>query len=300
MISHVVAAAIRWMMLALVAFAGVAITGRGAAQGLPVIDIMFYRGWLGLVIMVMAWYAAGRQLTDIHTKRPGLVCVRSATHFVAQFAWLQALAMIPLAELISIEFTAPLWTALLAPLALGERMTAARLAAAALGFCGILVVVRPGSLEIGPGTIFAFVAALGFAFHYITARLLMRTDGAFELLFLTTLLQAIMATFFVIGSLQVPTPATAAWVAGLTAIGLVAHYSLTRAFSHADAIIVAPMDFIRLPLLALVGAVFYGEKLDPMLALGATIIVAANFLNLWGERLRRPRAASTSKREEPS
>jgi drug/metabolite transporter (DMT)-like permease len=281
--------AVRWMTVALFAFTAIAIAGRGAAQGLPTLDIMFYRCWLGVSILAICWYGIGERVVDLRTRQMPLIGLRAGVHFVAQYGWLQALALIPLAELFAIEFTAPLWTALAAPLVLGERLTATRIAAAALGFVGILLVVRPHTMTVGPGTFFAFVAAFGFAFHYLTTKLLLRGDSAFLLLFYTNLIQAVVASVLVIGSLKVPDPVTAGWVVALTVIGLIAHYALSRAFALADAIVVAPMDFLRLPLIAVVGVLLYAEPLDPWLIAGAAVIVAGNFVNLFGERWRRPR-----------
>ncbi len=282
-----VLAAIRWMTVALFAFTAIAITGRAATKGLSTLDIMFYRSWLGVAILAIACYASGSSVVALRTRQLPLLTLRAFVHFIAQWGWLSALALIPLAQLFSIEFTAPLWTALLAPLVLGERMTATRLAAAALGFIGILLVVRPDSLSLGAGTIYAFVAAFGFAFHYLATKHLTRGDSAFLILFYTHAMQAVMATVMVAGSLKVPDPTTAGWVLALTVFGLFAHYALTKAFSLADAIIVAPMDFLRLPLAATVGILLYAEPLDPMLTIGAAVIVAGNFLNLWGERRKR-------------
>ncbi len=282
-----VLAAIRWMTLALFAFTLVAVTGRGAAKGLSTLDIIFYRSWLGVSILAIVQYGHGKRVVDLTTRQLPMITFRSALHFISQYAWLAALTMIPLAELFAIEFTAPLWTALLAPIFLQERLTGIRLLAALLGFCGILVVVSPGSLSIGTGTLFAFTAAVGFAFHYLLTKRLTRTDSAFLLLFYTHLIQALIATVLTLTTLKVPDPVTACWVVALTVTGLVAHFSLTQAFSLADAIIVAPMDFLRLPLIAVVGVLVYAEPLNPMLLAGAGIIVLANFVNIWGERSRR-------------
>jgi drug/metabolite transporter (DMT)-like permease len=290
-----VIAAIRWMMVSLFAFTAIAIAGRGAAQGLGTLDIIFYRSWLGVSILAVVWYGAGERIVDLRTSRMPMISFRAAVHFVAQYAWLMALPMIPLAELFAIEFTAPLWTALLAPLVLGERLTGVRLAAALLGFLGILFVVRPQSMSLGPGTLFAITAAFGFACTYVMTKHLMRTDSAFLVLFYTNLLQAVVGTLLVLPGLKVPDPVTAAWVVALTAIGLLAHFALAKAFSLADAIIVAPMDFLRLPLIGAVGMALYGEPVHPLLAAGAGLIVAANCLNLWGER--RPRPAVTARAE---
>ncbi|MGE0512764.1 MAG: DMT family transporter [Hyphomicrobiaceae bacterium] len=249
---HVLAAA-KWMTIALFAFSGIGIAAREAGRSLGALDIMVYRSWLGLSILAIVQYANGRSVVDLRTKQLPLLTLRSAVHFVAQYAWLVAVTLIPLAQLFAIEFTAPLWTALLAPLFLKERLTGTRMLAAALGFAGILIVVSPGSLAIGPGTIYAFIAAIGFAFHFLMTKRLTRNDSAFLLLFYTHLIQGFIALALAATTLKVPSPMTALWIVALTVLGLFAHYGLARAFALADAIVVAPMDFLRLPLIAVVG-----------------------------------------------
>ena len=118
-------------------------------------------------------------------------------------------------------------------------------------------------------------------------RELTRRDSAFLLLLYTHVIQGVMALALTVTSLNVPDPVTALWIVALTVLGLFAHYALARAFSLADAIVVAPLDFLRLPFIAVVGVVVYGEALAPALIAGAAVIVAANAINIWGERRRR-------------
>ena len=280
-------AAVKWMTVALFAFSGIGIAAREAGREFGALDIMVYRSWLGFAILVIVFLANGKSVTHLRTAQFPLLTVRSVVHFGAQYAWLVAVTLIPLAQLFAIEFTAPLWTALLAPLFLKERLTGVRMLAAALGFAGILVVVSPGSLSFGPGTVYAFAAAVGFALNFLMTKRLMRQDDAFLLLFYMHLIQGVVALALVAGHLQVPSLVTMFWIAVLSVLGLFAHYALATAFSLADAIVVAPMDFLRLPLIAVVGVLLYDERLAPSLIVGAAVIVAANFLNIWGERRRR-------------
>lgn len=285
-----VLAAVRWMTVALFAFSGIGIAAREAGRELGALDIMVYRSWLGVSILVIVHYATGKSIVDLRTGQLPLLAVRSIVHFVAQYSWLVAVTLIPLAQVFAIEFTAPLWTALLAPLFLKERLTGSRLLAAALGFAGILIVVSPGSLAISSGTIYASVAAVCFALHFVMTKHLMRRDSAFLLMFYMHFIQGFVALALALaaGSVAVPSLATALWIAALTGLGLCAHYAIATAFSLADAIVVAPLDFLRLPLIAMVGVAIYDERLALSLIIGAAVIVAANFLNIWGER--RPRS----------
>ncbi len=278
--SNVIAAA-KWMAVAFVAFSLIAVAGRAAAQEMPTLDIIFYRGWLSFAIMMVVVPVSAGGIRQLQTPDLAMIGVRSAIHFVAQYSWFYALPLIALTQLYAIEFTAPLWTALLAWLVLGERMTSRRILAAGLGFLGMLIALRPASLQIGEGALFAFVAAVGYGCHFIATKYLMRGNSAVSLLFYTNLAQALLATLLAGSRLSLPGAETAVWLAALAGLSLVAHFALARAFALADATVVAPMDFLRLPLIAIVGFVVYAEPLEPLTLAGAMVIVLANLVNIW-------------------
>jgi drug/metabolite transporter (DMT)-like permease len=279
-----VAGAALWMCGALASFTLVAIAGREASATVSTVTILFYRSWFALAIILVVVAVSGRGLRQFRTPQFGMHCLRSVIHFGAQYSWLYALALISLAELFAIEFTAPLWTALMAPLLLRERLTVSRLAAVLLGFVGLLVVVRPGGTAVSTGTVFALLAALGFAAHYIITKRLLRLDSVFTVIFYMTVLQSILATVLALPSLHLPDATTLAWLFALATCGLTAHFSVAKAFALADVTIVAPMDFLRLPLIAVVGALLYLEPLNPWVLIGGGIVVLANLINIWGER----------------
>jgi drug/metabolite transporter (DMT)-like permease len=277
-------AAIRWMTLALFAFTMVAVAARGAAKTMSTSEIIFFRCWFGLAVLVGGIMVSGRGFAQFRTEQIALHTVRSIVHLTASFCWVAALGLLTLAELTAIEFTAPLWTALIAVGLLGERLTRTRLAAAILGFIGVLVVVRPTGLTIGAGTGYAFLAALGYGCHFAMAKKLTRRDRPLTLVFYMTVIQAAASALLLLTGLRLPGWEAAGWVALMTLLTLGAHFSLSRAFSLADALVVAPLDFLRLPLLAGVGALLYSEGLDPLVLAGAAVVVLANGLNIWGER----------------
>jgi drug/metabolite transporter (DMT)-like permease len=129
----------------------------------------------------------------------------------------------------------------------------------------------------------------------ITTKRLLRGDSAFTILFWMQGLQVVIGLAIIYGryavgsgeGLVIPDPVTFAWLAGVGVFGLTAHYALAKAFTHADAIIVAPMDFLRLPLIAMVGLFIYTEPLDPWVLVGGIIVVSSNLLNILGERRMR-------------
>jgi len=287
--------AMAWMAGALASFSTVAVAGREAGAALMLaagrdapafadtVQIMFYRSAIGLVLVTIAIATSSLGFRAINLRRWPLHAGRNLIHFAAQFSWFHALTLIPLATLFALEFTAPLWVAVFAWLLLGERFTWSRLAAVGLGFCGIITIVPPGVTPIALGSTLALSAAVGFALSMIATKRLTTKDNALAILFHMSWMQLICAAGFAVPVMTVPTLAVVAWVTIVGVCGLSAHFCLARAFAEADAMIVAPMDFLRLPLIMTVGALAYGEPLSPVILAGAALVLLANALNLWGQ-----------------
>ncbi len=277
-----------WMAGTLATISLLAVAGREAMRTLPTMDVIFYRSWMSLPIVVFIALLTQQSLRSAFaTRKPLLHAWRNAAHFAGQFTWFWAITQIPLAEVFALEFTTPLWVALLAPLMLGERMTLPRFAAVVLGFIGALVVIRPAGMEIGWGTASALGCAVAYAFSYIAMKQLTRTERPLTILFWLCVCQGIYATALTFGRLAWPDPATWGWLVVVSLSGLAAHYCIARAFALADATIVTPMDYLRVPLIALVGWLVYLEPFDPYVLIGGAVIAAANIVNLVAERRAR-------------
>lgn len=276
-----------WMAGALASFSLMAVAGRELAGRLDTFEIMTYRSLIGLAI-VLAAGLIGQRLHLIRSRRLGTHLVRNICHFAGQNLWFFAVGVIPLAHVFALEFTTPLWVALLAPLLLGERMTRPRLTAAALGFLGILLVTRPGLVPLETGHIAAAAAALGFCGSLIATRALAGTETVWTILFWMTVMQAAMGLLcgFADGSMALPGAAELPWVLAVGICGLTAHLCVTSALAAAPALIVAPLDFLRLPLIAVVAMLLYGEPLETAVFAGAALILAGNLVNLRAETRR--------------
>ncbi len=279
-----VVAALCWMAVALASFIAIAISGRAAGQGVDTMHLMFYRSIVALILVSIMIAASPTGFRQIATRRLPLHATRNAIHFIAQFSWFYALMLIPLAQLFAVEFTAPLWVAVLAPIVLRERLTATRILAAAVGFIGVLIIVRPGAVPISAGTMLALLAALGFAGSMIATKRLVVTEPILGFLFHMSWMQMVMAGIAILPNPDLPTLETFKWIGAVALFGLSAHFALARAFTHADAIIVAPMDFLRLPLIMGVGFVLYAEPVEIWVLAGAAVVIAANVINMLGER----------------
>ncbi|MEM7270603.1 MAG: DMT family transporter [Pseudomonadota bacterium] len=279
--------ALAYMMGATASFTFMAIAGRELAFQLSTFEIMTYRSMIGVVVVLIIAWARGL-LPQIKARRPGLHAVRNLSHFAGQNLWFYAIGFISFAQLFAFEFSVPLWVALFAPLFLSERLTATRIAAAGIGFLGILIVARPDQLEIGPGLIAAFLCAIGFAGANIGTKLLTRTETTISIMFWLTALQLIygLIACAIFTGLRAPTTAEWPWVAIVAVCGLTAHYCITSALSLAPATVVAPLDFARLPVIAVIGMLFYDEPLVALTFLGAAVIFGANYLNIRAEQRR--------------
>jgi drug/metabolite transporter (DMT)-like permease len=281
---HAALLAAFWMAGTLAMISLLAVAGREALRTLPTMDMIFYRSWISLPVVVLIVLLTGQKLGVLATGRLGLHAWRNAAHLAGQFTWFWAITQIPLAEVFALEFTTPLWVALLAPIILREHMTLPRIAAVMLGFIGALVVIRPVGMTISMGTASAMACAVAYAFSYIAIKQLTRTESALTILFWLSLFQGIYTTVLTFGSLSWPAPSVWGWLVVVSLSGLAAHYCIARAFALADATIVTPMDYLRVPLIALVGWLVYAEALDPFVLIGGAVIAAANIINLLAER----------------
>jgi drug/metabolite transporter (DMT)-like permease len=277
-----------WMIGAIFSFTSMAIAGRQVSFALDTFEIMTYRSLLGIAIVCSIAYATGTW-RQINTQQLGLHAVRNLSHFIGQNLWFFALTMIPLAQVFALEFTTPIWVLLLSPLVLGERLTRVGLIAALIGFIGVLIVTRPGSAPISAGLIAGALCAIGFAFSAIFTRRLTRTQTITCILFYLTVMQAVFGLICAgyDGDIALPTAATLPWLVVIGCAGLFGHFCLTTALSLAPASIVMPIDFARLPTVAILGALIYGEQLDLFIFLGAALIFGGNYLNITKGQSRR-------------
>jgi drug/metabolite transporter (DMT)-like permease len=276
-----------WMIGTVVSFSSMAVAGREISVELDTFELMMYRSLIGVVVIAAAGAFTGT-LSQVRTDKLPLHFLRNISHFTGQNLWFYAVTVIPFAQVFALEFTAPLWVAILAPLLLGERMTRMRLFAAGLGFTGILLVARPGAVAIGPGLIAAGLAAIGFAGSVMATKGLSRSQTTLCILFWLTVMQSVFGLVCAgyDGDIALPSLSALPWVAIVAFGGLVAHYCFTTALHFAPATIVAPLDFVRLPLIAVVGMLFYGEPLEVAVFAGAALIFTANYLNIRAEQRR--------------
>lgn len=277
-----------WMLGAVASFSSMAVAGRAVSLTLDTFEIMMYRSIVGFILVLAVSRITGHA-RSITTRSPGLHLIRNLSHFTGQNLWFYAITMIPLAQVFALEFTSPLWVLVLSPLILGERMTRVRAIAAVIGFSGILIVARPGPETINGGTLAAAAAALGFAGSILATKRLTRTETLTCILFWMTLTQIVFGLICAgfDGNIALPSVVSLPWIFVIGCAGLMAHVCLTTALSIAPATLITPVDFLRLPLIAVIGLMVYGEAIDATVLIGAAVIFGANYLNLWHETRKK-------------
>ncbi|MEZ5779604.1 MAG: DMT family transporter [Paracoccaceae bacterium] len=279
-----VAAAV-WMIGSIAGFSALAVSGREIGAALDTFEMMLYRSLIGVVAVSAFAIVTGRR-GEIEARHLRLHLFRNIVHFAGQNLWLVALTLIPLAQLFALEFSYPIMVALTAPVFLSERLTPTKIAAAAMGFLGILIVARPfGAEGLSIGLVTALLCALSFAGSAIITKRLTRIATVICILFWLAVMQTGLSLICAgwDGRIALPTREVLPWVVVMGLAGLGAHLCLTMALSLAPASVVTPVDFLRLPIIALVGMSFYGEALDPWVFAGGAVIFAANWINIRAE-----------------
>ena len=240
-----------WLTLMVV----IAVAGREATRELSVFQVMLLRSVLGLGMLWPLIHAAGG-MQAMKTQRLPQHVARNVVHYAAQYGWFVALTLIPLAQVVALEFTMPIWSAALAVAFLGERMNRWK----------VLAVV--------------LAAAVGFAVSVVLVKSLTRTDTAIQVSFWMLVVQSVIGLVPALLVWQWPSAQVWGWVVVVAFCGTFSHYCFARAMQHADATVVVPMDFLRVPLTAAVGWAVYAERVDLFTALGVALIIGGNLLNL--------------------
>ncbi len=276
------------MVGTLLSFSTMAVSIRElSSAGFTIFEILAIRSGGSLVVLIALLIVRPDLRVHALPRRMGLNTLRNTVHYASQYAWALSLTMLPLAMVFALEFTMPAWTALLAVWLLHERMTPSRLGVVVFGLIGVLVILRPGLADFNPAALLVLGAAFGYAITMIATKKLTMTETTFGIIFWMAVMQFPLSligsdphVFFHLEARH------ALPLLGVAIAGLTSHYCLSNAFRAGDATLVVPLDFMRIPLIAVVGWAFYGESLDIFVLLGALIIVVGVLWNLRSEAIK--------------
>jgi drug/metabolite transporter (DMT)-like permease len=280
-----IARVVLWMTGTLLSFSLMAVSIRELSRGgLTIFEILAIRSGAVLLVVLLLLLVRPELRAAARPRRMKLNLLRNIVHYVSQFAWAYTLTMLPLAMVFALEFTMPAWTALLAVWLLSEKMSKSRAGVVVLGLVGVLVILRPGIASINPAAFLVLAAAFGYAITMITTKKLTATESTIGIVFWMAVIQFPLSLFgsdlsaFAHFQAHNILPAVGLGIGGVTS-----HYCLSNAFRSGDATLVVPLDFMRIPLIAVVGWALYGESLDVFVLIGALIIISGVVWNLRAE-----------------
>jgi len=267
-----------WMSGAVLSFCLMAISARQLLAHMGPFEVVLMRSIVMLLIVLALVPRTG--VAALRTRRLGLHLLRNGVHFCGQYLWVFSIGALPLATVFAIEFTMPVWTVLLAALFLHERITYPRVVALGLGLAGVLVILRPGLGFAQPAALAMLLGSLAYAASLILTKRLTTSDAPLAVLFWMSVIQLPMGLVASLPQWVTPVAADLPWIIAVGIGSYTAHYCLTRALKIADASVVVGIDFVRLPLIALLGALLYNEALDPMVFVGAAIIFTGTYYSV--------------------
>ena len=244
--------------------------------GMPTHEVAFFRGFFGLLVM-LPWLVAilRRDSHILHPPDWKLVWFRNTMSVVGMLFWFMALGGIPISDVVAVQFTHPLFVVIGAVLILRERVGLWRWSAVAIGAVGALIIIRPGYSPTDP-LVYAvlFSTMMNGGVQHVIKHISGRVSGAVMVFYMNLLIMPVTLPFAWRDWVW-PSPGELPWVLAVGLFGTLAHVFLARAMKTADASLVGPVDFIRLPIASLFGWILFSEFSDLPTWIGALIIVAA-------------------------
>lgn len=280
--------AVLWMMGAIISFCLMAVGARELSGQVDTFEVLTLRGLVGLIIVMGVIYWR-RQPELFVTQRTKTHLVRNLFHFYGQASWFFALGMIPLAQVFAIEFTVPLWVLFLSAIFLAERITWRKVLAISFGMAGVLAVVRPESQGLSTGMLVMLFGAIGFAAAVIYNKRLVSTEHPLTIVFYMTLMQIPISAMLTGGDWTMPSMIDWLWIVVVGVMAISAHFCLSSAMQTAEISSIIALDFLRLPLVALLGMLLYGEVFDWWVVLGGGLMIIGNMIgqDVWRKRRER-------------
>jgi drug/metabolite transporter (DMT)-like permease len=267
---------------AVLSFTAMAVAVRELQRHMGSFEIVFLRSIVMLSIVGLMLPRAG--LASVLTQKFSLHFWRNLIHFVGQVLWVFSIGALPLATVFAIEFTMPVWTAILAAIFLKEKFTLPRLVMLGLGLAGVLIIVRPGGSAFHIAALAMILGSLCYASSFIFTKRLSSSDSALGVLFWMSVIQTPISLAAAAPQWVAPVWADVPWILFIGAGSFSAHFCMTQAMKRVDAMVAVPIDFIRLPLITVVGALMYSEPFDPLVIAGAALIFAGTYYSLGRER----------------
>lgn len=262
-----------WMLAASLCYVSSATLTRYLAGSYPTFELTFLRCVIG--VLVLTPIVLRNNISELKTKAFPLHCVRAVLTYIAILLWFYATEQVPVGDFFAIQFVSPLFTIAVAAIMLREKVSAKSWLAAIVGFAGVMVIIRPGYIPVSLGVIAALGTAAAYAFVNTCIKVLSRHDSPTVMTFYVNVLVLVLAA--IPAYLTWKTPVAEDWPI-LIAVALsatLAQFCVASSISLADARVVQPMNFLRMPIAAAMGFMVFGEFPDLWTWFGAVIIFGA-------------------------
>jgi drug/metabolite transporter (DMT)-like permease len=272
--------ALMWMSGALFSFCFMAVAARELSATMGTFEMLFSRAAIGLLLVTLIILKT-KDHSYFKTQRLRFHFGRDITHLMGQYGWFVGVSLLPLSQVFALEFTAPLWTSILAMIFLGEILTLRRFIAIVLGFSGVFLIVNPGEGIFNFNSLYVIAAAILFSVGNTFSKSLVKTDRPLTILFYMSLIQLPIALALSYQSLIMPDAVQSFWMLVIGLTSMASHFCMSKAMQKTDLSIVVTLDFFRLPLITLVGVLLYQEAFKWVMVVGALMVFSANLINLY-------------------
>ncbi|MSP66868.1 MAG: DMT family transporter [Alphaproteobacteria bacterium] len=282
-------AAILLMNLAAACFAVLNVLAKWLGRDYGAPEILFFR-YLTMLLILSAIFLPRMGSGLLRTRRPGLQLVTGIMVALSNLTFFIALTMMPIAEAVAIGFVSPLLVVALSAPFLGERVGVGRWIAVLVGFLGMLVIVRPGLAVFNWGSFWVMLMAFAYSFYQISTRVLGASDRPIVTLYWSAVTGLVLSALLLPFVWRPPSTTALALTALMGVTGMVAHFSLIRAFSMAEASLLAPFNYATLVWAALGAFFWFDEVPDLITVLGAAIVAASGLYVAYSQRRPAPPA----------
>ncbi len=265
------------MLIAVFSFCLVAIGVKEISSNISTIQIIFFRSFIGLILLFAIFKKRFKELTF---KKIKIHLIRNIFHLLGQYGWVLGIVYLSLTEVTAIEFTVPIWVIIFAALYLNEKMTRRKTLSVIVCFLGVLVIIRPGFEIFNINTIIVLFSAISYAVAHVSTKKIVKTETPLDIIIIMCITQTPITFVLSLKNWNYPNLPDLFWLIVVAIAAISAHFSLAKAFKETNIGEVITLDYLRLPILSLMGIMIYKEDFDLLLLSGALLIIIGNYINL--------------------
>ena len=273
------------MVVAVVAWSTMMVLVRALSAEYTSFQILFVRTVVALFLLAPLLREPGPRI--LKTRRFPIHLMRAVFAYFGMLGLFIGIGEIPLADVVSLSFTQPIFIVVLAAILLGEKFGGARLAATLGGFAGVLILLRPGFNEIGFGAAVVLGGAISYACSNMCIKKLTSTESVGSTTLWVNILMCPLAGIPAVVYWVPPTAIDMVLLVGVGITGTSGIWFITRAYGAAEMSAVVPFDFLRLPIVGAAGWLLFSETTDIWTVAGAVVIFTSTYLLARSEAGRR-------------